>query len=76
MSDIDVIEVVAGDTVDVLELDPTPIIVDVTTPPAVTVVDVGNLPGPPPGPAIVAIPYASWPPADPQPDVLYLRLAP
>jgi hypothetical protein len=41
-------------------------------------------PGPagPPGPMgspgvpIVAIPYDQWPPASPQPDTLYLRLAP
>jgi hypothetical protein len=32
--------------------------------------------GPPGGPTVVAVPYDQWPPAAPQPDVLYLRLAP
>lgn len=44
----------------------------------------GGLPGPPgpPGPQgssgtmVVAIPYDEWPPADPQANTLYLRLAP
>jgi hypothetical protein len=48
------------------------------------ILDPGGLPGPegPPGPmgpsgtTVVAVPYAAWPPADPQPNTLYLRLAP
>ena len=32
--------------------------------------------GPPGGPTVVAVPYVSWPPLNPQPDILYLRLAP
>ena len=31
--------------------------------------------GPPGPPGVVAVPYDEWPPADPQPDILYLRLA-
>jgi len=38
-------------------------------------------PGPPgvkgdPGTMIVPLPYDQWPPVDPQPNTLYLRLAP
>jgi hypothetical protein len=33
-------------------------------------------PGPEGGTSIVALPYSSWPPVDPQPNTLYLRLAP
>ena len=33
-------------------------------------------PGPEGGTPVVALPYNSWPPVDPQPDTLYLRLAP
>ena len=32
--------------------------------------------GPPGGPSVVAVPFANWPPTNPQPDKLYLRLAP
>jgi len=32
--------------------------------------------GPEGGTPIVALPYDQWPPVDPQPDTLYLRLAP
>ena len=55
-----------------------------TTPTAGIGVSVGT-PGPPgipgpPGPEggtpVVALPYNEWPPVDPQPDTLYLRLAP
>lgn len=40
-----------------------------------------GIPGPvgpmgPPGVNIVACAYDAWPPADPQPNTLYLRLAP
>jgi hypothetical protein len=53
--------------------------VEVTTP--------TGLPGPPgpagppgpmgaPGVPIVAVPFNQWPPANPQPNTLYLRLAP
>ena len=31
---------------------------------------------PPAGTTVVAVPYASWPPSSPQPNTLYLRLAP
>lgn len=33
-------------------------------------------PGPEGGTPIIAVPYNQWPPVDPQPDTLYLRLAP
>lgn len=33
-------------------------------------------PGPEGGTPVVPIPYDEWPPVDPQPDTLYLRLAP
>lgn len=33
-------------------------------------------PGPEGGTPVVAVPYASWPPANPVPGTLYLRLAP
>jgi hypothetical protein len=33
-------------------------------------------PGPEGGTPVVAIPYDEWPPTDPLPDTLYLRLAP
>ncbi|HVQ18006.1 MAG TPA: hypothetical protein VMT27_03090 [Actinomycetes bacterium] len=33
-------------------------------------------PGPEGGTLIVPVPYDQWPPVDPQPDTLYLRLAP
>jgi hypothetical protein len=35
-------------------------------------------PGPqgPSGTMVVAVPFSEWPPADPQPNTLYLRLAP
>lgn len=47
-------------------------------------VGAGGAPGPvgppgPPGPSgtmVVAVPYDGWPPVDPQPNTLYLRLAP
>jgi len=47
-------------------------------------VGAGGMPGPagppgPPGPSgtmVVAVPYDQWPPADPQSNTLYLRLAP
>jgi hypothetical protein len=32
--------------------------------------------GPEGGTPVVAVPYADWPPVNPQPDTLYLRLAP
>jgi hypothetical protein len=32
--------------------------------------------GPEGGTPVVALPYDQWPPVDPQPDTLYLRLAP
>ena len=32
--------------------------------------------GPEGGTPVVALPYNNWPPVDPQPDTLYLRLAP
>lgn len=32
--------------------------------------------GPEGGTDIVSVPYDAWPPANPQPDTLYLRLAP
>ena len=32
--------------------------------------------GPEGGTPIVPVPYDDWPPVDPQPDTLYLRLAP
>lgn len=52
-----------------------------TTPIGVTAGTTGP-PGPPgpPGPEggtpVVAVPYASWPPTNPVPGTLYLRLAP
>jgi hypothetical protein len=33
-------------------------------------------PGPEGGTPVVALPYDQWPPVDPDPDTLYLRLAP
>lgn len=33
-------------------------------------------PGPEGGTPVVAVPYNQWPPVNPQPDTLYLRLAP
>lgn len=33
-------------------------------------------PGPEGGTPVVALPYSQWPPVNPQPDTLYLRLAP
>jgi hypothetical protein len=33
-------------------------------------------PGPEGGTPVVALPYNQWPPVDPQPNTLYLRLAP
>lgn len=33
-------------------------------------------PGPEGGTPVVALSYDDWPPVDPQPDTLYLRLAP
>ena len=33
-------------------------------------------PGPEGGTPVVAVPYNAWPPANPVPDTLYLRLAP
>jgi hypothetical protein len=44
-------------------------------------VDVGTrgkpgAPGPEGGTPVVALPYDEWPPVDPQPNTLYLRLAP
>ena len=33
-------------------------------------------PGPEGGTPVVAVPYNQWPPTNPQPDTLYLRLAP
>ena len=33
-------------------------------------------PGPEGGTPVVALAYDNWPPVDPQPDTLYLRLAP
>jgi hypothetical protein len=33
-------------------------------------------PGPEGGTPVVAVPYNQWPPANPTPDTLYLRLAP
>ena len=40
-------------------------------------VTIPGIPGPPgsPGTLVVAVPYDQWPPANPQPDVLYLRIA-
>ena len=32
--------------------------------------------GPEGGTPVVAVPYANWPPVNPQPDTLYLRIAP
>jgi hypothetical protein len=33
-------------------------------------------PGPPGGPTVIAVPFTDpWPPANPQPNILYLRLA-
>ena len=32
--------------------------------------------GPEGGTPIIALPYDDWPPVDPEPDTLYLRLAP
>jgi hypothetical protein len=32
--------------------------------------------GPEGGTPVVAVPYSQWPPTNPQPDTLYLRLAP
>jgi hypothetical protein len=56
----------------------------ITSPDKVVKIGTGGLPGPvgPPGPmgpsgtTVVAVPYDQWPPADPQPNTLYLRLAP
>ena len=53
----------------------------VVTKPSSVGVSIGT-PGPPgpPGPEggtpVIALPYDQWPPVDPQPDTLYLRLAP
>ena len=55
--------------VDVIEIDTAPVVIDVGS------LDIQGPPGPP-GTDIIAVPYAAWPPADPQPDTLYLRLAP
>ena len=33
-------------------------------------------PGPQGGTPVVAVPFAQWPPVNPQPNTLYLRLAP
>jgi hypothetical protein len=41
--------------------------------PATAAVQLQAMPG---GPSVIAVPYANWPPADPQPNILYLRLAP
>ena len=35
-----------------------------------------GIPGPEGGTPVVAIEYDDWPPVDPQPNTLYLRLAP
>jgi hypothetical protein len=45
--------------------------------PAAAAVTIPGIPGPPgpPGTMIIAVPYDQWPPAAPQPDTLYLRLA-
>lgn len=56
----------------------------ITTPDKTVRIGSGGLPGPqgPPGPIgpsgtmVVAVPYDQWPPADPQSNTLYLRLAP
>lgn len=56
----------------------------ITTPDKTVKLGAGGLPGPvgPPGPQgpsgtmVVAVPYDEWPPADPQSNTLYLRLAP
>jgi len=55
-----------------------PDIVEVETRPEVVTVVVADTgqPGPPGGPTVIAVPYDQWPPANPQPDILYLRLAP
>ena len=53
--------------------------ISVGTPPPVYIELPTGLPGPPGpkgGPGVVAVPYDQWPPANPQPDVLYLRIAP
>ena len=38
--------------------------------------DTDATPAPAPGTQIIAVPYDEWPPASPQANVLYLRLAP
>jgi hypothetical protein len=58
--------------------------VNITTTRPDVILDPGGMPGPqgPPGPMgpsgtmVIAVPYDEWPPADPQPNTLYLRLAP
>lgn len=55
---------------------PPPAAVDITTSPDPIIVDVGSIPVGPPGTTVIAVPYNQWPPVDPQPDTLYLRLAP
>ena len=49
---------------------PTPIEIDIGT------VGKQGPQGPEGGTPIVALPYDEWPPVNPQPDTLYLRLAP
>lgn len=43
------------------------------SPSSTAAVQLQAMPG---GPTVVAVDYDDWPPADPQPNILYLRLAP
>lgn len=57
-----------------------PIIIGIGQPDVIEI-DVGTsgkqgVPGPEGGTPVVALPYNQWPPVNPQPNTLYLRLAP
>jgi hypothetical protein len=43
------------------------------SPSSTAAVQLQAMPG---GPTVVAVDYDDWPPTDPQPNILYLRLAP
>ena len=61
----------------------SPVATIVATPVPVGTITVVGTPGPPGpsgppgGPTVIAVPFSDpWPPVSPQPDILYLRLAP
>jgi hypothetical protein len=70
-----IVTTLGGNTVEVGINKPRPIDVEVGTTGKQGEPGPPGPPGPEGGTPVVAIPYYEWPPVNPQPDTLYLRLS-